>query len=111
LLRLDGDTGLLLELAQLFIDDGPELMRTLYVALAADDLPASQRAVHSLQGVLVNFGAERAISQAERMSASLHEPAQRAQWKGQALELGASVDEVYGALHALITAGPEAMAA
>jgi hypothetical protein len=110
LLRLDGDSGLLLELAQLFIDDGPELMRTLYEALAADDLAASQRAVHSLQGVLVNFGAERAISQAERMSASLHEPAQRAQWKGQALELGASVDEVYGALHALITAGPAAMA-
>jgi CheY-like chemotaxis protein len=111
LLRLDGDTGLLLELAQLFIDDGPELMRTLYEALAADDLPASQRAVHSLQGVLVNFGAQRAIAQAERMSASLHEPAQSAQWKGQAVELGAALDEVYAALHALITAGPEAMAA
>ncbi len=109
LLRLDGDTGLLLELAQLFIDDGPELMRTLYEALAADDLPGSQRAVHSLQGVLVNFGAQRAISQAERMSASLHEPAQAAQWKGQAAELGAAVDEVYVALHALITAGPGAM--
>ena len=109
LLRLDGDALLLLELAQLFIDDGPELMRTLYEALAADDLPASQRAVHSLQGVLVNFGAQRAISQAERMSASLHEPAQSAQWKGQAVELGAAVEEVYAALHALITAGPEAM--
>jgi CheY-like chemotaxis protein/anti-sigma regulatory factor (Ser/Thr protein kinase) len=109
LLRLDGDTGLLLELAQLFIDDGPLLMRTLYEALAADDVPGSQRAVHSLQGVLVNFGAQRAISQAERMSASLHEPAQAGQWKGQAAELGAAVEEVYGALHALITAGAQAM--
>ncbi len=111
LLRLDGDTGLLLELAQLFLDDGPQLMRTLYDALAADDLPASQRAVHSLQGVLVNFGAERAIAQAERMSSSLHEPAQAGQWKGQSIELGAAVDEVYSALHALIAAGPAAMAA
>lgn len=111
LLRLDGDTGLLLELAALFIDDGPQLMQTLYEALDADDLQASQRAVHSLQGVLVNFGAQRAISQAERMSASLHEPAQQAQWRGQAQELGAAVDEVYAALQALIAAGPEAMSA
>ncbi len=110
LLRLDGDSALLLELAQLFIDDGPQLMRTLYDALTEDELAASQRAVHSLQGVLVNFGAQRAIAQAERLSASLHEPAQKAQWRGQASELGAAVDEVYSALHALIAAGPEAMA-
>jgi CheY-like chemotaxis protein len=109
LLRLDGDSGLLLELAQLFIDDGPQLMQTLHGALQADDVPGSQRAVHSLQGVLVNFGAERAISQAERLTASLHEPAQAAKWKGQAAELGAAVEAVYAALHALIAAGPEAM--
>ncbi|MFL6658975.1 MAG: ATP-binding protein [Massilia sp.] len=111
LLRLDGDTGLLLELAELFIDDGPQLMQTLYTALDQDDLPASQRAVHSLQGVLVNFGAQRAIAQAERLSASLHEPAQASQWRAQANELGAAIDEVYTALHALIAAGPDAMAA
>jgi CheY-like chemotaxis protein len=111
LLRLDGDTALLLELAQLFIDDGPQLLQTLHEALATGEGPASQRAVHSLQGVLVNFGAERAIAQAERLSASLHEPAQAAQWNGQAVELSAAVEEVYAALHALIAAGPESMAA
>ncbi|MES2320466.1 MAG: ATP-binding protein [Pseudomonadota bacterium] len=111
LLRLDGDSALLLELASLFIVDGPQLMHTLYAALDGDDLAGSQRAVHSLQGVLVNFGAQRAIAQAERLSASLHEPAQAAQWRGQAVELGAAVDEVYAALHALVTAGPEAMSA
>jgi PAS domain S-box-containing protein len=110
LLRLDGDSALLLELAQLFIDDGPQLMQTLYLALDDADLAGSQRAVHSLQGVLVNFGAQRAIAQAERLSASLHEPAQAAQWRGQAAELGTAVDEVYAALLALIAAGPEAMA-
>ena len=110
LVRLDGDSALLLELAELFIVDGPQLMQTLYTALDDGDLPASQRAVHSLQGVLVNFGAQRAISQAERLTASLHEPAQQAQWRAQAGELGAAVDEVYFALHALIAAGPAAMA-
>jgi len=109
LLRLDGDTGLLLELAALFLDDGPQLMDTLYEALDADDLAGSQRAVHSLQGVLVNFGAQRAIAQAERMTASLHEPAQALQWRAQAVDLGVAVDEVYVALRALISAGPAAM--
>jgi PAS domain S-box-containing protein len=110
LLRLDGDSALLLELAQLFIDDGPQLMQTLIEALDHDDLAGSQRAVHSLQGVLVNFGAQRAIAQAERLSASLHEPAQSAHWRAQAVELGAALEEVYVALHALIAAGPAAMA-
>ena len=109
LLRLDGDSALLLELAALFILDGPQLMHTLYGALDDDDLAGSQRAAHSLQGVLVNFGAQRAISQSERLSVSLHEPAQKGQWRGQAQELGAAVDEVYAALQALIAAGPEAM--
>ena len=111
LLRLDGDSALLLELAQMFIDDGPQLVHTMVAALDQDDLSGSQRAVHSLQGVLVNFGAQRAIAQAERMSASLHEPAQRGQWRAQAAELGAAIDEVYVALRALIAAGPGAMAA
>ena len=111
LLRLDGDSALLLELAQMFIDDGPQLVQTLVAALDQDDLPGLQRAVHSLQGVLVNFGAQRAISQAERLSASLHEPAQRGQWRAQAAELGAAIDEVYVALRALIAAGPGAMLA
>ena len=85
-------------------------LQTLIDALDQDDLSGSQRAVHSLQGVLVNFGAQRAISQAERLSASLHEPAQATQWRGQAAELGAALEEVYAALQALIAAGPEAMA-
>ena len=110
LLRLDGDSSLLLELAELFIVDGPQLMQALYATLDDGDLPAAQRAVHSLQGVLVNFGALRAISQAERLTASLHEPAQKAQWRAQACELGGAVDEVYCGLRALITAGPAGMA-
>ncbi|MES2901123.1 MAG: ATP-binding protein [Pseudomonadota bacterium] len=109
MLRLDGDAALFLELGAMFLDDGPLLLDTLYEALDAGDLPASQRAVHSLQGVLVNFGAQRAIAQTERLTASLHEPAQASQWRVQAAELGAAVDEVYLALRALIKAGPGAM--
>ena len=98
LLRLDGDQDLLLELAQLFIGDGPQLLHTLNAALEEGDLPASQRAVHSLKGVLVNFGAQRAIVRTERLSASLHDAAQAGQWRGMSGELASALDEVYAAL-------------
>lgn len=69
--RLDGDADLLRELAALFLDDGPQLWRELTAALAAGDTARSTRAVHSLKGVLVNFGAARALAAAEQLSASL----------------------------------------
>jgi HPt (histidine-containing phosphotransfer) domain-containing protein len=72
LLRLDGDTELLLELATLFVADGPQLWDELSMALAAADVPRSVRAVHSLKGVLVNFGAARALAAAEQLSFALH---------------------------------------
>ncbi len=105
LMRLDGDVDLLLELAGIFIDDGPGLLATLIAAIDAGDDGASQRAVHSLKGVLVNFGAQRAIAQAERLGASLQEPGQRLQWRSMAVELGPTLDEVYAALRELIATG------
>ncbi|WP_229423561.1 hybrid sensor histidine kinase/response regulator [Massilia frigida] len=94
LLRLDGDRELLRELAALFIGDGPHLLEALDQALAAADGEAAQRAAHSLQGVLVNFGARRAIDCTEQLAASLRDTA-RAQ---HAHDLGAALDEVYAAL-------------
>ena len=111
LLRLDGDADLLLELAALFIAEGPLMMKALDDALAAGDGLASERAVHSLQGVLVNFGAQRAIAQAARLTRSLREQSQAGRWKGQAAELAATIREVYAALQILIDAGPGAMRA
>jgi PAS domain S-box-containing protein len=107
--RLDGDAALLLELAGIFIDDGPLLLQTLVDALQAGDLAASQRAVHSLKGVLVNFGATRAIALADRMSASLHDPSQAGQWLDLAQGMTPALQDVYQALRELIAAGPGAM--
>jgi two-component system sensor histidine kinase/response regulator len=103
--RLDGDADLLLELASIFIEDGPGLLGTLQTAIDQGDDAASQRAVHSLKGVLVNFGAQRAIMQAERLATSLQDNAQAAQWGAQAQELGPALDEVYAALQELIASG------
>jgi PAS domain S-box-containing protein len=83
LLRLDGDEDLLHELAALFLQDGPQLWRDVRDARAAGDHARAARAVHSLTGVLLNFGAQRAIAAAERDDID-------------ALEV--ALEDVYGAL-------------
>ena len=65
LLRLDGDEDLLRELAALFLQDGPLLWREVVDALAVQDRERAARAVHNLKGVLMNFGAARAIAAAD----------------------------------------------
>nr|WP_229219172.1 ATP-binding protein [Duganella sp. BJB1802] len=106
--RLDGDAELLLELAALFLQDGPQLWRELGEALDAGDVPRSTRAVHSLKGVLANFGAARALALAEQLSAALRagQPCQLA-----AGRLEAALRQVYVALKELIDAGAGAMSA
>ncbi|NHZ90841.1 response regulator [Massilia sp. CCM 8733] len=98
LLRLDGDRELLLELAALFIGDGPQLLDALDQALAAGDREAAQRAVHSLQGVLVNFGAQRAIACTERLAARLHDEAPGPLPPALTRELAAALQDVFAAL-------------
>jgi PAS domain S-box-containing protein len=71
LLRLDGDEELLRELAALFLQDGPQLWREVVDAHAARDGERASRAVHSMKGVLVNFGAARAIAAADRLGEDL----------------------------------------
>jgi two-component system sensor histidine kinase/response regulator len=107
--RLDGDCDLLLELAAIFLDDGPQLLATMVSTIAERDLPGAQRAVHSIKGVLVNFGAQRAIAHAERLSASLHDPTQSALWAQMAQDMAPDLDDVYAALRELIAGGAPAM--
>jgi PAS domain S-box-containing protein len=105
--RLDGDTELLLELAALFLQDGPQLWQELGAALASGETERSTRAVHSLKGVLVNFRAARAVALAEQLSAALHagQP-----WQSAAVRLESALEQVYGALKTLIAGGVAAMA-
>ncbi len=105
LLRLDGDAELLLELAAIFLDDGPVLLLQLRAALDAGQPGASERAVHSLKGVLLNFGAQRAIAVADRLATSLQEPAPSQQWRCIANELGPALEQVYQALRERLTQG------
>ncbi len=113
LLRLDGDMELLLELAALFLGDGPQLWDELSAALAAGELQRSVRAVHSLKGVLVNFGAARSLAAAEQLSAMLQAGAgsgNAAAVAAAARKLGPELALLYDALKTLIAGGGAATA-
>ena len=53
----DGDPELLLDLIQMFLDDGPEKVRAVHEGLQAGDFEKMERAAHSLKGSSGNLGA------------------------------------------------------
>ncbi|WP_229219938.1 ATP-binding protein [Rugamonas fusca] len=109
--RLDGDADLLHELATLFLADGPQLWQELTAALAAGDTARSARAVHSLKGVLVNFGAARALAAAEQLSACLRAGTPQAPVSAQAhaaaARLAPELRQVYDALRTAPDGAPK----
>ncbi|MBM3724222.1 MAG: Hpt domain-containing protein [Acidobacteria bacterium] len=56
--RVGGDEELLAEVAELFLDDCPNMMREIRTALASGDAKMLERAAHTLKGSVANFGAE-----------------------------------------------------
>ena len=62
--RVGGDEELLKEIADLFVEDAPQLLEAIRVAIEAKDGAALHRAAHSLKGSVANFGAEKAVETA-----------------------------------------------
>jgi two-component system sensor histidine kinase/response regulator len=56
LTRVDGDSQLLSELAELFVQDYPRLMEEACDSLLKNDCPVFERAAHTLKGRLAFFG-------------------------------------------------------
>src|SRR5271166_4447317 len=57
LARVEGDSLLLRELIQLFLDDYPLTMADLQAAIAKGDTSAAERHAHTLKGAASNFEA------------------------------------------------------
>jgi HPt (histidine-containing phosphotransfer) domain-containing protein len=55
----DGDPELLLDLIQMFLDDGPAKVQAVTEGLQAGDFDKMERAAHSLKGSSGNLGARR----------------------------------------------------
>ncbi|HKT76506.1 MAG TPA: Hpt domain-containing protein [Sphingobium sp.] len=63
----DGDEELLIELAGVFIDEGPEMMRQVRAAIDSRNAQELQRAAHSLKGSAHIFAASAATDAAFRL--------------------------------------------
>lgn len=65
--RVDNDQELLRELLNIFKDDFPLTMRSLELAIAAEDLKNSARLGHTLKGMLSSLGGVRTAAAAARL--------------------------------------------
>jgi two-component system sensor histidine kinase/response regulator len=67
LARVDGDEGLLADLAKLFCEESPKLLSAVQDAVAKRDTVALKRAAHSLKGSISTFAARDATEAALRL--------------------------------------------
>lgn len=63
----DGDAELLLDLIQMFLDDGPTKVQSITEGLTAGDFEKMERAAHSLKGSSGNLGAKQLQDACEKM--------------------------------------------
>ena len=66
---MEGDSDLLRELIDVFLDDAPQRMGEVRQALGARDATALYRAAHALKGSAGNFGAPEVVGHALRLEA------------------------------------------
>ena len=67
LARIDGDTNLLKELAELFLENLPRLFMNVREAVTRGDARALECAAHALKGSVGNFAARPAVDAALRL--------------------------------------------
>lgn len=63
----DGDPELLLDLIQMFLEDGPAKVAAVQAGLANGDFDQAERAAHSLKGSSGNLGAQHLQNVCEEM--------------------------------------------
>lgn len=59
--RMGNDRSLFLEMIELLAEDAPQYLATIDDTAAKHDFPTLRRAAHTLKGLVLNFGATRAV--------------------------------------------------
>ncbi len=67
--RLGGNEQLLDELAEFFLEDGPELLAEARAAIDRQDARSLERTAHSIRGLAANFGAQSTVQAAAALEA------------------------------------------
>jgi CheY-like chemotaxis protein len=65
--QLDGDVGVLVEIATLFLEESPALLLEIRGAIARNDAEALELAAHSLKAGVAGFGARSSFAAAEKL--------------------------------------------
>lgn len=65
--RVGGSHELLVEVIDLFLEDGPQLLTTIQEALARGDADGVRRGAHALKGSAGNFGASTLVAVAHQV--------------------------------------------
>jgi two-component system sensor histidine kinase/response regulator len=104
LARVDGDEGLLADLATLFCEESPKLLSAVRDAVAKSDAAALQRAAHSLKGSMSTFAARDATEAALRLE-ELARSGDLADAESAYRLLAAQVDRLKQALESLGSGG------
>lgn len=115
--RMGNDASLFREMAGLLREDAPLYLTTIRDSAGSGDFVGLKRAAHTLKGLVLNFGATRAITAAialELIAESAEgEPAERANLPDAIVELDAALQELLVALdrHQSSSASPQPTAA
>jgi HPt (histidine-containing phosphotransfer) domain-containing protein len=100
--RMGNDPALFREMALLLGEDAPQYLSAIRDAIDQGDYPSLKRAAHTLKGLVLNFGATRAIAAAVALeliaesAASGHSTEQ--------MNLPSATDELEAALQELLKA-------
>jgi HPt (histidine-containing phosphotransfer) domain-containing protein len=87
LARYEGDKEMLREVAQLFVDDSPQVLEAVRAAVASRDPKAIHRTAHTLKGTVSNFLAAEDVTGGD-------DPAQEAATAALVLERMASAGQL-----------------
>jgi len=67
LLRVGGDAELLKEIAVIFLEDYPRVLREIRGAITGNDAKQLETSAHTLKGSVANFGAAAVVASALRL--------------------------------------------
>ncbi len=100
--RMGNDHLLFQEMIVLLQEDAPQYLATVHASATGGDYPTLKRAAHTLKGLVLNFGAARAILAAvtlENLAATAeHDAAEQVNLPAAINEFEASLKELQAAL-------------
>ena len=96
--RMGNDEQLFQEMVGFLHDDAPLRLQDIQKGVAEANWPRARHAVHSLKGLVSNFGAQRAMIAAIKLEQVIQQRPQSPELGGALEELNAAVGELQRAL-------------